>query len=170
LKHNIAFNDPSVSQDRIEEVARLAAIHDDIMQMPQGYETLAVEGGSGLSGGQRQRLSLARALAREPSILFLDEATSHLDTATEQVVNQNLNQLSCTRIVVAHRLSAVQDADVILVLGDGRIVDRGTHGELLLTSDLYTSLFRDQLVHELSSSVTSSGGEVLKRQMALGGN
>jgi ATP-binding cassette subfamily B protein len=169
LKHNIAFNDPSVSEERIEEVARLAAIHDDIMQMPQAYETLAVEGGSGLSGGQRQRLSLARALAREPSILFLDEATSHLDTATEQVVNQNLNQLSCTRIVVAHRLSAVQDADVILVLGDGRIVDRGTHSELLLTSDLYTSLFRDQLVHELSSSVPS-GGEVLKSQVALGGN
>ena len=153
LLHNIAFNDPGLSQEKIEEVARLAAIHDDIMEMPLGYETLAVEGGSALSGGQRQRLSIARALARRPRILFLDEATSHLDTATEQVVNQNLNALSCTRVIVAHRLSAVQNADLILVLENGRIVDRGTHSELLSQSPVYTSLFKQQLVHGLSASV-----------------
>src|SRR5207249_8997748 len=105
IRQTIAFHDPGMSMERIREAARSAAIHDEITQMPMGFETRLSEGGSGLSGGQRQRLSLARALAQRPPVLVLDEATSHLDVVTEAQVAENLNELACTRIVIAHRLS-----------------------------------------------------------------
>ena len=140
IRQNISFNNSALSLAEIREAAYLAAIDQEIMRMPMAFETPVGEGGSALSGGQRQRLALARALAPKPHILLLDEATSHLDTATENRINQNLNKLANTRIVIAHRPSTIQDADLILVLDKGRIVERGTHKQLLLQNGLYASL------------------------------
>lgn len=140
IRQNIAVHNPSLTFEQIQAAAQLAAIHEEIMHLPMGYETRIAEGGSGLSGGQRQRLALARALTHQPAVLFLDEATSHLDGATESVVEQNLRQLSCTRIVIAHRLSTICDADQIFVLHDGTIVEQGRHEELLEQQGYYAAL------------------------------
>jgi len=144
IRQNIAFNDSALSLERVKEAARLAAIHDEIAEMPMGYETPVSEGNAGLAGGQRQRLSLARALAHKPVILLLDEATSHLDAITERQVDQNLSGLSCTRIVIAHRLSTIVNADVILVLDQGRIVERGSHDSLVALNGFYAELVSTQ--------------------------
>ena len=149
IRQNIALNNPNMSLDEIVQAAQMAAIHHDILQMPMGYETLVAEGGSGLSGGQRQRLSLARALANKPAILLLDEATSHLDVVTEDMVNQNLNLIGVTQIVIAHRLSTIMNADQILVLHQGQIIERGTHNELLAFGGLYTRLVHNQMAGQM---------------------
>ena len=108
--------------------------------MPMGYDTIVTEGGGSLSGGQRQRLAIARALVHDPSILLLDEATSELDTITERAVHRNLAELRCTRIVIAHRLSTVRDADRILVMDGGRIVEQGVHEQLIARGGYYAKL------------------------------
>jgi ATP-binding cassette, subfamily B, bacterial len=110
-----------------------------------GYATLVSERGSALSGGQRQRLALARALVSAPAILLLDEATSSLDVVTEQIIERNLSALPCTQIIIAHRLSTIRHADLILVLDQGTIVERGTHAELLNCQGFYAHLIRSQL-------------------------
>ncbi len=145
IRRNIAFNDPDMDLPRIIEAADLACIHPEIIGFPMGYETPLSEGGTGLSGGQRQRLALARALANRPQVLILDEATSHLDAETERRVHRNLHTLDCTRIVIAHRLSTVRDADLILVLHEGQIVERGTHQTLLAKNGFYTALVHGQI-------------------------
>jgi ABC-type bacteriocin/lantibiotic exporter with double-glycine peptidase domain len=145
IAENIALHDPGLPRPAIERAARLACLHEEIMAMPQGYATHLAQRGSGLSGGQRQRLALARALARQPAVLLLDEATSHLDARTERQVHTNLADLRCTQIIIAHRLSTVRDADQILVLDHGRIVETGTHQELLARRGLYTELVSTQL-------------------------
>jgi ABC-type bacteriocin/lantibiotic exporter with double-glycine peptidase domain len=144
IRQNIAFGLHNYLFENVVEAAKQACIHDEIAQMPMGYETVIAEGGANLSGGQRQRLALARALARHPAILLLDEATSHLDSLTEMLVDRNLSGLSCTRIVIAHRLSTIRNADQILVLRDGEVVERGTHEELLRRSGYYTELLQSR--------------------------
>jgi len=145
IRANIALANPGLSFERIVEAARLAAIHDEIAALPLGYDTVLADAGASLSGGQRQRIALARALAGRPKILILDEATSALDSVTEQTIQQNLQSLRATRIVAAHRLSTIRDANLILVLDRGRAVETGTHAELLARNGLYRQLVSAQL-------------------------
>ncbi|MFF3439918.1 peptidase domain-containing ABC transporter [Streptosporangium sp. NPDC002721] len=143
IRENIALNSPDAPLERVVAAAQVAALHDEIMAMPMGYETMLTDGG-GLSGGQRQRLSLARALLSRPKILLLDEATSNLDSATEATIESNLFWLTQTRIVIAHRLSTVRDADLILVVDSGHVVERGTHDELMAAGGRYAELVAAQ--------------------------
>lgn len=145
VRSNIALTDPSLSLDRVVAAARLAHIHDDIDRMPMGYETLLADGGASLSGGQRQRVAIARALVHRPAVLVFDEATSALDGETEARVMENLGRLSCTRIILAHRLSTIVNADLILVMSQGEVVESGTHAELLARNGHYRRLFAAQL-------------------------
>src|SRR5262245_941424 len=151
IRQNITFGLQNYLFQDIVEAAKKACLHDEIVRMPMGYETVVSEGGTNLSGGQRQRLALARALVRRPSMLLLDEATSHLDSLTEMSVDQNIGELSCTRIVIAHRLSTIRNADQILALKDGEVVEHGTHEELLRRDGYYSELlqskpFEDQFI------------------------
>jgi ATP-binding cassette subfamily B protein len=142
IRQNIALTNPAMPHEMVVEAAKLACIHDEIVAMPMGYDTPLVDGGASLSGGQQQRIAIARALAHRPTILLLDEATSDLDTVTERMVHHNLSTLGCTRIVIAHRLSTIVNADLILVMAEGRIVQRGTHDELMALPGAY----REQVV------------------------
>jgi ATP-binding cassette subfamily B protein len=145
IRENICLGRPNATYDEVVLAAQRAQIYDEIMAMPMAFETRLTEGGGGLSGGQRQRLALARALVHNPPLLLLDEATSHLDVVTERRVDEVLSALSCTRIVIAHRLSTVVNADLIGVMEDGRLVEQGTHEELIAHRGRYEALIRDQL-------------------------
>jgi ATP-binding cassette, subfamily B, bacterial len=160
---NITLQDPSIAMPQVIEAAQIAGIHEDILAMPMGYDTLVLEGGGSLSGGQRQRVALARALVHHPVILLLDEATSALDAITEAQVHQRLAALRCTRIVIAHRLQTIRDADLILVLEDGAIVERGSHGALLAHNGPYAALVRRQMeVDAVATAVpVSTNGHTL---------
>ena len=130
--NNISFGMPNATQQQVEEAAKIANAHDFILQMPQCYQTMIGDRGSRLSGGQRQRISIARAVLRNPDILILDEATSALDTENERLVQNAMNNVleGRTAIVIAHRLSTIVNADMIVVLDNGKIVEQGTHKEL----------------------------------------
>ena len=144
IRQNIALTNPELPLEAVIEAARIACVHDDIAAMPMGYDTQLHDGGASVSGGQRQRIALARALAPRPSILLLDEATSELDTVTEQNIYANLSAISSTIIVIAHRLSTVRNADLILVMDEGRIVEAGTHEQLVSRQGVYTALVHAQ--------------------------
>ena len=142
IRNNIAFGVENATQEDIERAARIANAHDFIVQQENGYDTIVGDRGSNLSGGQRQRISIARAILRNPDILILDEATSALDTESEKLVQEALDQLlkDRTSIVVAHRLSTIRHADMILVFSEGKIVERGNHDELMALNGYYRKL------------------------------
>jgi ATP-binding cassette, subfamily B, bacterial len=148
IRAAIQLPDPTATLDRIIDAARLAVVDEDIRAMPMGYDTVLSDGGASLSGGQRQRVALARALVHKPALLILDEATSALDSETERRVMRNLEDLRCTRIILAHRLSTIVNADLILVMDAGEIVESGTHNELLSRGQHYARLVAAQLQAE----------------------
>ncbi|WP_439880429.1 ABC transporter ATP-binding protein [Pontibacter sp. MBLB2868] len=147
IYNNIAFNKTDATEEEVVAAAKIANAHEFIIDSENGYQTMIGDRGSKLSGGQRQRLSIARAILKNPPILILDEATSALDTESEKLVQEALTNLmrNRTSIVIAHRLSTIQYADEILVLQQGRIIERGTHEELLQNSGLYAKLTQMQL-------------------------
>lgn len=149
IADNLRFAKPSATDSELVEAARAARIHDHIMSLPDGYDTMVGERGYRFSGGEKQRLAIARTLLRDPPVLILDEATSALDTQTERAVQEALDTLSHgrTTITIAHRLSTVRDADQIVVLDRGRVVERGTHAQLLAADGPYAALVqRDEPV------------------------
>ena len=146
IYYNIAYGRPGASPSEVENAARLARIHDFIMALPDGYQTTVGERGLKLSGGEKQRVAIARTILKDPAILIFDEATSALDTHTERAIQANLNEIARgrTTLVIAHRLSTVVDADEILVLEDGQIVERGRHGALLAAGGTYAAMWQRQ--------------------------
>ena len=144
LRNNIRYGKLDATDEEIKAAAMAANAHDFISSFPNGYETVVGERGVGLSGGQRQRVAIARAILKNPRILILDEATSALDTESEILVQEALNRLmkNRTTLVIAHRLSTIKNADKIIVLSQGRIVETGTHDQLMAMGGLYYSLYK----------------------------
>jgi ATP-binding cassette, subfamily B, heavy metal transporter len=158
IYYNIAYGRPGASRAEIEEGARLAHIHNFIAALPDGYETMVGERGLKLSGGEKQRVAIARVILKAPKILIFDEATSALDTKTEREIQASLAEVAAghTTLAIAHRLSTVVDADQILVLDQGRIVERGTHRELLARGDVYAEMWARQ---QEAARLEIEGGE-----------
>jgi subfamily B ATP-binding cassette protein HlyB/CyaB len=154
VRDNIALADPAMPMERVIAAARLAGAHDFILELPEGYDTIIGERGASLSGGQRQRVAIARALIGDPRILIFDEATSALDYESERVIQQNMSEIAKGRTVfiIAHRLSTVRMADRIITIDRGRLVEDGTHDQLVRTGGRYASLCRLQggMIHEAS--------------------
>ncbi len=153
VRRNLVYARPEATDAELEAAARAAAIHDRIMELPDGYDTLVGERGYKLSGGEKQRIAIARVLLKDPRILILDEATSALDTVSERLIQAAFERLmeGRTTIAIAHRLSTILRADRILVYDRGRIVERGTHAELLAAGGLYAQLYRQQFLAERSA-------------------
>jgi ATP-binding cassette subfamily B protein len=155
IRYNIAYGKPGSAPEAIERAAQLAHIHEFVMGLPDGYETRVGERGLKLSGGEKQRVAIARTILKAPSILLFDEATSALDTRTEKEIQRNLAEVSRGRstLIIAHRLSTVVDADEILVLEEGRIVERGRHGDLLGRGGRYAEMWARQQAGEAGRTV-----------------
>ncbi|MCG9555761.1 type I secretion system permease/ATPase [Vibrio sp. Isolate31] len=155
VRDNIAIRMPSASLEQVVVAARLAGAHEFIIKLPKGYDTILAEGGNSISGGQKQRLAIARALMTKPKILILDEATSALDEESQQVVNENMVEISRGRtvITVAHRLSAVEHCDRIVVIEEGEVTEQGPHEALLNLDGCYTKLWRLQQLKQVETRV-----------------
>ena len=147
IRENIAYGNVTASQEQIEQAARIAQMHDFIESLPDGYDTKIVERGANLSGGQRQRMSIARAVLLDPPILILDDSTSSVDARTEELIRSAMERVMAgrTTFVIAHRLSTVHRADIIIVMQDGQIAEQGTHAELLELNGLYREIYELQL-------------------------
>lgn len=150
VRANLLYANPNATQIELEAAARAANIHEYIAGLPEGYDTLVGERGYRLSGGEKQRLAIARVILKDPRILILDEATSHLDSQSEALIQDALEPLfeGRTSVVIAHRLSTILAADSILVMDEGRLVEQGTHDELMATGGLYANLYETQFRHE----------------------
>jgi ATP-binding cassette subfamily B protein len=146
IRYNIAYGRPGASEAEVEAAARMAHVHTLVLNMPDGYDTVVGERGLKLSGGEKQRVAIARTMLKQPAIFVFDEATSALDTHTEREIQANLREVSAgrTTLIIAHRLSTVVDADEIIVLGDGRVVERGTHAALLARDGIYAGMWNRQ--------------------------
>jgi ABC-type multidrug transport system fused ATPase/permease subunit len=155
VRDNIAYGRHDASDEDVEDAARRANAHEFITRLPEGYETFIGERGVKLSGGQQQRLAIARAILASPKILILDEATSNLDTESEQLIQASMAALLAgrTTFVIAHRLSTIRRANLILLMEDGRIIERGTHEQLMNTRGTYY----DMVIRQMASD--SHGGE-----------
>jgi ABC-type multidrug transport system fused ATPase/permease subunit len=147
IRENIALGNPHATMEEVRRAAVLAGAHDFVSELPLGYGTMVGERGASLSGGQRQRINIARALLSDPKVLILDEATSALDTESERAIQRNLETVlkERTTLVIAHRLSTVRNADKIIVMDRGVIVEQGTHEELMARRGLYFYLCSQQL-------------------------
>lgn len=150
IKENIAFADESLPFEKVEEAAKITSVYDDIMDFPQKFETQLGERGITLSGGQKQRISIARAIAKNPGIMIFDDCLSAVDTKTEEKILKNLKEVTKDRtsIIIAHRISTVKDADEIIVLDEGRIIERGNHDYLVSIKGYYSSIYHKQLLEE----------------------
>jgi ATP-binding cassette subfamily B protein len=169
VRQNLLYGKPDATQEEMEAAARAAFIHDRIAEMPDGYDTVVGERGYRLSGGEKQRLAIARVVLKDPRILILDEATSSLDTTSERLVQAALDPLmkGRTTIAIAHRLSTILSADMIFVVDRGRIVERGTHAELLARGGLYAQLYQQQfqggeVEAECEDGVVLRDGQVIR--------
>ena len=168
VRRNLLYAKPDATQDELEAAAKAAFIHDRIMELDQGYDTLVGERGYRMSGGEKQRLAIARVVLKSPRVLILDEATSALDTTSERLVQAALTPLMSgrTTIAIAHRLSTILAADVIFVIDRGVLVEQGTHSELLLRGGLYAQLYNEQfrggrVEAECEDGLVLASGEVV---------
>ena len=146
VRNNLLYARPDASQEAVERACQAANIHDFIAGLPEGYDTLVGERGYRLSGGEKQRVAIARVVLKDPRVLILDEATSHLDSQSEALIQEAMEQVmkGRTSLVIAHRLSTIIGADLILVLDEGRLVEQGNHQALLAGSGLYRTLYETQ--------------------------
>jgi ATP-binding cassette subfamily B protein len=147
---NLTFGRPDATQEQMDHACDVAQFAETVSDLPSGYETLLGERGVNLSGGQKQRLASARAVLRDPQVLILDDALSSVDTHTEERILQRLKNVTSTRtsVIISHRVSTIRHADLILVLRDGCIVERGTHDELVAHGGLYTDMYSRQLLED----------------------
>ncbi len=162
---NLRYAKPDATAEELEAAARAANIHDFVVSLPEGYETVVGERGYRLSGGEKQRIALARVILEDSRILILDEATAHLDSESESLIQEALERVMVgrTSLIIAHRLSTVRAADRILVLDQGRLVEEGDHGTLLAADGLYARMYRTQFRdggfrHRVSPTPAGNGG------------
>ena len=171
VRENITFGAPDLDDAEVERIARLAQAHEFVAQLPDGYDTVIGERGITLSGGQRQRLAIARALAVDPRILILDDATASVDATTEARIRLGLREAmeNRTTLIIAHRLSTIALADEVVVLDEGRIAARGTHDELLVTSTVYRDIYEHGLLErQFADAVEARAGEQALEAASLG--